>query len=180
MDRRVSTANHLYSLQGCVTSLRASCSLLESSIASLDAGIHTFPRVSKLLQANRHFEVVGESEVVKAHQELAAEVEPQMEDLLRRAEQEMARLERKEKNLSSKSDLQQVRLHQRASSTRPTAAAGDTEQKDDRSERADSAAKVEKRKNLRLKRERLLFSLQRLELEEDQKRRQLRQSAVRA
>lgn len=48
MDSSASTA-----LQGCVSSLRTSMQLLESSINTLDAGVHDYPRLSKVLQTTR-------------------------------------------------------------------------------------------------------------------------------
>jgi hypothetical protein len=40
-------------LQGCVTSLRTSMQLLESSINTLDSGVHDYPRLTKVLQTTR-------------------------------------------------------------------------------------------------------------------------------
>jgi DASH complex subunit SPC19 len=40
-------------LQGCVTSLRTSMQLLESSINTLDTGVHDYPRLTKVLQTTR-------------------------------------------------------------------------------------------------------------------------------
>ena len=41
------------SLAGCVSSLRSSMQLLDSSIATLDAGVNDFPRLAKVLQITR-------------------------------------------------------------------------------------------------------------------------------
>lgn len=40
-------------LQGCVTSLRSSMQLLESSISVLDSGVNDYPRLAKVLQTTR-------------------------------------------------------------------------------------------------------------------------------
>jgi len=48
MDSSASTA-----LQGCVTSLRTSMQLLESSINILDTGVNDYPRLTKVLQTTR-------------------------------------------------------------------------------------------------------------------------------
>ena len=40
-------------LQGCVTSLRSSMQLLESSIGILDSGVNDYPRLGKVLQTTR-------------------------------------------------------------------------------------------------------------------------------
>lgn len=42
-----------HSLEGCVSSLRETLSLLDSSISTLDAGVNDFPRLSKVLQTTR-------------------------------------------------------------------------------------------------------------------------------
>lgn len=55
---------------------------------------------------------MAEQEVLDAKTELAQEVEPQVASLLSRIEVELARLERKEKGLSSKAKLQEVRIQQ--------------------------------------------------------------------
>ena len=48
MDSSASSA-----LQGCVSSLRTSMQLLESSINILDAGVNDYPRLTKVLQTTR-------------------------------------------------------------------------------------------------------------------------------
>ena len=40
-------------LQGCVSSLRTSMQMLESSINILDSGVSDYPRLSKVLQTTR-------------------------------------------------------------------------------------------------------------------------------
>lgn len=45
--------NMANALEGCVTSLRSSMQLLDSSISILDTGVNDFPRMSKVLQATR-------------------------------------------------------------------------------------------------------------------------------
>lgn len=40
-------------LEGCVSSLRASMQLLDSSISILDSGTNDYPRLARVLQATR-------------------------------------------------------------------------------------------------------------------------------
>jgi len=94
----------LLALQGCVSSLNASLSTLGNSLTTLDTGIADFPRMQKLLTVNRHFELINESEVKDAQRDLADEVMPQIAELLKRAEQSLAKLERKQFALKSKVD----------------------------------------------------------------------------
>jgi DASH complex subunit SPC19 len=42
-----------HSLEGCISSLRESLALLDSSIKTLDAGVSDFPRLAKVLQTTR-------------------------------------------------------------------------------------------------------------------------------
>ncbi|KAK9381690.1 DASH complex subunit Spc19 [Kockiozyma suomiensis] len=110
-------SSYLYSLQGCVSSLKMSNDLLASSIASLDSGVNDLPRVKTVLKADRVFEVVPESEVNTLKSSLQVEVEPQIIELLKLADNAISRLERREKNLISKAQLQEVRLQQATRST---------------------------------------------------------------
>ncbi|KAK9479755.1 DASH complex, subunit Spc19 [Lipomyces japonicus] len=152
-------SSYNYSLQGCVSSLRASTELLGSSIASLDSGVNDFPRMKSVLKADRVFEVVPESEVNAVKASLAGEVEPQIIDLLRRAETAISRLERRHKNLVSKAELQEVRLQRQ-----PAAITTD----------ASELQNLETWRKLQQRRQRLEYSLSRLNLTVEQKKRQLR------
>lgn len=52
------SSSHATALQGCVSSLRSSMQMLDSSITILDAGVSDYPRLAKVLKATR----VGESQ----------------------------------------------------------------------------------------------------------------------
>jgi Spc19 len=45
--------NMAHALEGCVSSLRESLALLDSSIKTLDTGVNDLPRLSKVLQTTR-------------------------------------------------------------------------------------------------------------------------------
>ncbi|KAK9366410.1 DASH complex subunit SPC19 [Lipomyces kononenkoae] len=156
-------SSYNYSLQGCVSSLNASVDLLASSIASLSSGVDDLPRMKTVLKARRVFEVVPESEVNAIKSSFAGEVEPQIIELLRRAEAAISKLERRQKNLIAKAELQEVRLQRQ-----PRA------QELEGSSVADSNNDARKLKTLQQKRERLEYSLSRLNLAVEQKQRQLR------
>ena len=53
----------------------------------------------------QHFELITETEVKEAQRDLADEVTPQISELLKRAEQSLAKLERKQFTLKSKVPL---------------------------------------------------------------------------
>lgn len=154
------------SLEGCVASLSASCNILETSLSTLDTGISDFPRLITVLQNTRHFELLPESEVQAAQDDLRGEIGPQREELLRRAEKVLQVLERKEYSLKSKRELQDVRLQQRprdpAPITKGAAVAGPGSAGND----VENAERVERLRLLRSKKERLAYSLKRLQMEE--------------
>lgn len=171
------------SLAGCVASLSASCSILSGSLSTLEQGISDFARLSSVLQNQRHFELLPEGEVLAAQRDLKEEVAPQRDELLNRANKALAQLERVEYSLRKKKELQEVRLQQRrpasgvgvgagagagvsmaksAYSNYGTAGgssdrfAGDDAEQDD---------KAEQMRALRKKKEKLQYSLNRLQME---------------
>ena len=166
------------SLSGCVASLSASCNILQSSLTTLDQGIADFPRLSHVLQNQRHFELLPESEVLDAQRDLKEEVGPQREELLNRANKALAQLERVEYSLRKKKELQDVRLQQRPAAGSSAAAAGGgssssfgrsayTNYDDIGSPAGDGEndEKTERLRALRRKKEKLQYSLNRLQME---------------
>lgn len=161
-------------LAGCVTSLQNSSRLLDSSIEILNSGVRDFPRMKKVLQTTRHFELTSEPTLFAAQTELAEEIGPEVQHLLRRVEQHLSKMERREKSLIAKSELQEGRLQQKP-----------TRYPDQRSTSRSSArmsvanaelVKAEKLKMLKSKKERLEHTLERLSLQASHKERQLRMS----
>lgn len=72
----------------------------------------TVNRVCSLLALadKQHFELITETEVQDAQKDLADEITPQIAELLKRAEQSLARLERKQFALKSKVGILQAEL----------------------------------------------------------------------
>jgi DASH complex subunit SPC19 len=62
--------------------------------------------------AAQHYELVSEPTLFAAQRALADEIEPETEHLLRRVEQHLAKMERREKSLVSKAGLQEQRIEQ--------------------------------------------------------------------
>ncbi|KAF2485981.1 DASH complex subunit Spc19 [Neohortaea acidophila] len=160
-------------LQGCVGSLQSSMQLLESSINILDSGVSDYPRLAKVLQTTRHFELVSEHDLVTAQFSLLSEIQPEVGNLLSRVETYLDKLERREQALMAKAELQEGRLSQpsrssygaaKSGAARPSAAAGS------------AAVEEMKVQQLRQKRERLSYAVSRLELQAGQRERQLRKS----
>ncbi|KAI9779829.1 MAG: hypothetical protein M1839_007142 [Geoglossum umbratile] len=163
------------SLAGCVASLKSSMSLLDSSINILHSGVHDFPRLGKVLQTTRHFELVAESSLLTAQKSLQDEIRPEVEHLLRRVDAYLGKLERREQSLIAKCELQEGRLSQQGrtpSSSRKSKAKSDS----DRRTILFSGGNAERLRALRQKKERLGYAVDRLNLQAQQKERQLRMS----
>ncbi len=90
------------SLASCAASLGLSVTLLESSLNTLDQGISDFPRLTQVLQNTRHFELLPESQVLEAQNDLRDEIGPQRDEILSRAQAALSKLERREYALKSK------------------------------------------------------------------------------
>ncbi|KAF2643182.1 mitotic spindle biogenesis protein-like protein Spc19 [Massarina eburnea CBS 473.64] len=166
------------SLQSCVGSLRSSMQLLDSSITVLDEGVNDFPRLGKVLQATRHFELISEPDLHLAQSTLLSEIRPEVESLLSRVQNYLDKLERREQSLIAKSDLNEGRLGASSDSTfaeKPAAAKGS------RASAAGggkpiSALQEMKLKQMRAKKQRLSYSVETLELQAKQREKQLRMS----
>ncbi|CAO2657731.1 Nn.00g038570.m01.CDS01 [Neocucurbitaria sp. VM-36] len=161
-------------LEGCVASLRNSMQLLDSSINILDEGVNDFPRLAKVLQTTRHFELISESDLQTAQSALLSEIRPEVDTLLKRVENYLDKLERREQSLIAKCDLNDGRLGRDStggSGTRPSSSAAQ------RSGGKTISAQQELRfKTLRAKKDRLSYAVETLELQAKQRERQLRMS----
>ncbi|KAF1983786.1 DASH complex, subunit Spc19 [Aulographum hederae CBS 113979] len=164
-------------LEGCVSSLRSSMQLLDSSISILDSGVNDFPRLSKVLQTTRHFELISEPDLQQAQSSLVSEIRPEVEILLQRVASHLDKLERREQSLIAKCDLQEGRLSQGGPGSRPTSRTGGSYGRTG-SEGARMLGGLEglKMKQLRQKKERLSYAVDRLNLQAQQRERQLRMS----
>ncbi|KAF1958663.1 hypothetical protein CC80DRAFT_524139 [Byssothecium circinans] len=164
-------------LEGCVGSLRSSMQLLDSSINILDEGVNDFPRLAKVLQTTRHFELISEPDLHQAQTTLLSEIRPEVESLLLRVQTHLDKLERREQSLIAKCDLNDGRLGSETSTesafaTKPKAAAEERGS----GGKPMSALQEMKLKQLRAKKQRLSYSVETLELQAKQRERQLRMS----
>ncbi|KAK1987699.1 DASH complex subunit Spc19 [Colletotrichum cereale] len=96
----------------CVASLRSSLNFLESSVATLDAGVSDLPRLASVLRPTRHFELIPQPTLAAAEASLRDEIGPQIALLLDRAEAQIARRERRIETLQARCELLQGRLAQ--------------------------------------------------------------------
>lgn len=158
------------SLNNSVLSLQSSLSILRSTNDNLGKGISDFERLKTVLQTNKVFDIVTETDVNEAKVDLAKEIEPQIVALMKQAEEELARLERKERMLANKAKLQQVRLQSVTNDSKAS-----NKKKDNTSSSTpdlELADKLDKLKQLQQKKERLAYSLSRINL----KKRKVRMS----
>ncbi|KAF2802913.1 DASH complex, subunit Spc19 [Mytilinidion resinicola] len=164
------------SLEGCVASLRTSMQLLDSSISILDSGVNDFPRLSKVLQTTRHFELIAEPDLHTAQSTLLSEIRPEVESLLQRVDNHLSKLERREDSLQKKSELNEGRLE----GFRPSSRTSHVRKKSFGAAvtggKGMTALEELKFKQLRQKKERLSYAVDRLELQAKQRARQLRMS----
>ncbi|RMJ27396.1 hypothetical protein PHISP_01712 [Aspergillus sp. HF37] len=167
------------SLSSSVSSLQSSLQLLDSSITTLDSGVNDFPRLTKVLQTTRHFELLPEPTLREAQQSLLDEISPSISHLLSQASNHVERLARREQGLKAKCDLQEGRISSdedrkgRGGAARAVSGSGAGASA---GEGAGSAAKAAELRRLVQKKERLKYAVERLELQSTQRQRQLRKS----
>ncbi|KAL5117735.1 DASH complex subunit spc19 [Pleosporales sp. CAS-2024a] len=162
-------------LEGCVASLRNSMQLLDSSINILAEGVNDYPRLAKVLHTTRHFELISETDLHTAQSALLSEIKPEVENLLKRVENYLDKLERREQSLIAKCDLNDGRLGRDstgAAGSRPNSSAAQRRS----SSKAMSAQQELRYKQLRQKKDRLTYAVETLEMQAKQRERQLRMS----
>ncbi|CAL5872720.1 uncharacterized protein PFLUO_LOCUS6987 [Penicillium psychrofluorescens] len=169
------------SLSASVSSLQSSLQLLDNSISTLDEGVHDFPRLCKVLQTTRHFELLPEPTLRDAQRSLLDEISPSIAHLLSLATNHVEKLARREQGLKAKCDLQEGRLSSKSESRSSAARQNQASAAALRARMAgagsgDNAAKALHLKSLVQKKERLKYAVERLELQSTQKERQLRKS----
>ncbi|KAI5303642.1 hypothetical protein KEM56_007337 [Ascosphaera pollenicola] len=149
------------SLAASVSSLQSSLQLLDSSIAVLDEGVSDF----------HHFELLPEPTLHDAQKAIMDEIAPSIAHLLNITANHIEKMARREETLRAKSKLQQGRL---SDDTEPTY----RQRQPVKLQKAPAAdpAKVAELRRLQQKRERLQYTVERLELQKKQKERQYRKS----
>ncbi|KAF2691432.1 hypothetical protein K458DRAFT_324765 [Lentithecium fluviatile CBS 122367] len=163
-------------LEGCVSSLRSSMQLLDSSINILDEGVNDFPRLSKVLQTTRHFELISEPDLHLAQSALLSEIRPEVESLLSRVANYLDKLERREQSLIAKHDLNDGRLGHDDSGGESAFVMKTGVGRAGAGGKAMSAVQEMKYKQLRAKKQRLSYAVETLEMQAKQRERQLRMS----
>ncbi|KAJ9213793.1 hypothetical protein DTO166G4_4572 [Paecilomyces variotii] len=164
------------SLSSSVSSLRSSLQLLDSSINILDNGVNDFPRLSKVLQTTRHFELLPEPTLREAQQSLLDEITPSITHLLHVASKHVDRLARREQSLKAKCELQEGRLSSNEDHLSANNSQGQSAKLHSRRLMSDGGSKAAELRKLIQKKERLKYAVERLELQSRQRERELRKS----
>ena len=115
---------------------------------------------------------MSEQSLFAAQRALAAEIGPEVAHLLRRVDEHLARLDRREKALVSRSEL----LEQRIARLHPPPHAPPSQGAPERGAAAAAQQRAERLRLLRNRRERLQHAVERLTLQASHKARQLRMS----
>lgn len=166
-------------LTPALTSLHTSLSLLNSSLAILDTGTRDLPRLTRVLSQTRHFELAPSSALHSAQDDVLSELRPEIERLFAQAEKVVEGRERREEWLRARWALGEGRLGREGPSG-PSASAGKTKATASTAGTAGkggaAAVDTAKAQRLRQKKERLSYAVERLQLQANQKERQLRMS----
>ncbi|KAK4125193.1 hypothetical protein N657DRAFT_570540 [Parathielavia appendiculata] len=154
----------------CVTSLRTSLSLLESSVATLGTGVQDFPRLSSVLKTVRHYELIPQPTLAAAEASLRDEIGPFVARLLDRADKHLEKQARRIETLKARAELNAGRLSHLPGPDDDNMQGGAGIGK---GRRLDGGAAL-RAKVVRQRKEALKYSVERLELEVLQKERELR------
>ncbi|KAI4186325.1 MAG: hypothetical protein LQ346_005708 [Caloplaca aetnensis] len=166
-------------LADCVSSLRSSNHLLSNSISILDSGVNDFPRLIKVLQTTKHFELLPSSDLTAAQSRLLSSLIPEFNTLLARVETHLGRLERREQALIARCELLEGRLSMSGeeSEAKRKSGGGGMGRKSLAAE-GDGGREALRLKQMRAKKERLEYAVERLSLQAQQRERQLRKSVA--
>ncbi|KAL9603584.1 MAG: hypothetical protein Q9219_001087 [cf. Caloplaca sp. 3 TL-2023] len=166
-------------LADCVSSLRSSNHLLANSISVLDSGVNDFPRLAKVLQTTKHFELLPSSALSAAQARLLSSLTPEFNALLSRVEAHLDRLERREQALIARCELLEGRLSTSGEDSEAIGKGG-IEGRGRKSipVEGDGSKEAIRLKQLRDRKERLGYTVQRLSLQAQQRERQLRKSVA--
>lgn len=158
-----------------LASLRTSTALLSSSLDILSNATKDMPRLRTVLSQTRHFELAPASELASAQAGVMAEIKPEIERLLERVEKIVEGRERREEWLRARWALGEGRLGREAGNltgSRESASAAKQAQPEGEGKLVGDA----KAKRVRQKKERLSYAVERLQLQANQRERQLRMS----
>ncbi|RMZ91411.1 hypothetical protein DV736_g1359, partial [Chaetothyriales sp. CBS 134916] len=162
-----------------VQSLSSSLALLRSATDILETGVADYPRLTRVLSTQQHFELLPEPQLHAAQQSLVSEIAPAISQLLATADKYVDELARRDEGLKARYELLTGRLEgqrrrQSSSMGQPPGKSAATATPRDMAE--DAGGRALEAKLLRQKKERLQYAIDRLELQMKQRERELRKS----
>jgi len=161
----------------CVASLSHSLSFLTSSVQTLERATADLPRLSSTLRTTRHFELIPQPSLAAAEASLRDEIGPYITLLLDRAGTQVERQERRIETLKARSELLAGRMA--AGDLKPAPRGSDDHPRTRSSTHGRKGDGLSGGRNLkaravRTRKEGLKYSVERLELELEQKEKELR------
>ncbi|KAH7376975.1 DASH complex subunit Spc19 [Plectosphaerella cucumerina] len=162
------------SYDDCVASLSHSLSFLTSSVQTLERATTDLPRLSTTLRTTRHFELIPQPSLAAAEASLRDEIGPYISLVLDRAETQVERQERRIETLKARSELLAGRM---AAGDIDSVRGGGRPASSSRGDRGQVRTDGEhglRVRALRTRKEGLKYSVERLELELEQKEKELR------
>jgi DASH complex subunit SPC19 len=94
----------------CVSSLTSSNDILASSVATLDSGVNDFPRMGRVLDTTRHYDIIPYSQLLSAQNTVVATLTPEVRTLIATLERQLDRLERRADSLEARYRLLEGRV----------------------------------------------------------------------
>ena len=102
--------HHTPTYGDCVSSLRNSLNLLTNAVDTLGQGVSDFPRLTSVLKTVRHYELIPQPTLAAAEASLQNEIGPFVELLLDRADKVIERQARRIETLKARAELNAGRL----------------------------------------------------------------------
>lgn len=155
--------------------LHSSLNLLSSSLSLLESSTSDFPRLSSILKTVRHYELIPQPTLQAAEASLRDEIGPFIELLLERVDKELERKGRRVETLKARCELNGGRLsnYNREQTKGASGAGGGIQKKGNGGKKLNGEAAL-RAKVVRQRKEALKYSVERLEMEVQQKERELR------
>ncbi|EJU06192.1 hypothetical protein DACRYDRAFT_112942, partial [Dacryopinax primogenitus] len=98
---------YLPHLEACINATNQSTNTLKALLEDFKDGTGDLPRLTKVLENNRLFVLINEDVLRKYKAQLVEEIEPQVSELISKAEKSLGVLERREAQLQKKVEAQQ-------------------------------------------------------------------------
>ncbi|CAH6718195.1 DASH complex subunit Spc19p [[Candida] jaroonii] len=140
-------------LSNCVKNLKTSVELIDNSLKLLQESTRTVPKLKRILETRKHFDLVPEVDYENAKEAVTNELQPQIDMLKLQFNNELKKLEKRKSILYQRVQIKRDKL-----------------QKFERMNNNLDKDKLDRFRFLRHKKKRLIYSLTRLKSQERKKR----------